>query len=226
MLSWREDHLALILSLYNYKASHWVGQPKGEQLHVLESKLQVREEFMFDALLQQNNALAINQYAHHKSSPYLMPRTCAGRVSPTLCDNEASLAIVIQNLAAIDVVVTTEHLGTQLSLQLKWHAPSVELDTSRHDNERQRAKQVLSSAMREKVTESSIFQQEQFVSDFAKRVAHARTAYAAGCLEYRSRGQPCPLVCQVNVSAHEQRLLTCALPVESAAQCLPIAGER
>ncbi len=239
-ISWRRDHLSLIVSLYNYKARS--EQKVGLLFHEREKELRkagVPDEYMFDELLRRNDAQAMF-IANTSSSNYLVPASCHHRdaSSPlnevrdrSLTGNarfeDARLAVMLQNLAAIDVVATTEYLDTQLSSQLQWHAPKAKFQSLGHSNANAmntstgaltRPIQLLSHSVRSALTRHPTFQREQWLCEFATRVAQARSAHAASCLEMHTR--PCPLSCLVNVSERELQLLTRKFPPNVSRNCL------
>lgn len=234
MVSWRESHISLILSMYSYKAAQRLA-PTGVYLREAEARLEragVAPESMFDSLLRQDDPVACG-IAQTRSSSFLLPRSC----SPTALNvseaalKEASLSIKLKNLAAINIVVVTDRLGVQLPVQLRWHAPWVKVPAEVHDNGRTRPAQNLSEGVRSRLARHAgqhdgqrcwrgrALEEEERLSGFAARVAEARTAHAAACLR-RSRSGPCPVACQINVSAAEEALLNRTIPTEWTASCL------
>ena len=83
-------------------------------------------------------------------------------------------------------------------------------------------------------------QQEQLLSSFAARVAAARSAHAAACMELHGeradcapgrshacvehRRKPCPVACKVNVSEREKALLERRFPQNVSVACLQRGG--
>jgi len=238
-VSWRRDHLSLILSLYNYKVRS--RQPMGLILQERESELRksgIMDAHMFDALLRRNDPGAMG-IANASSSLFLVPTSCyhTSHDPRALGDfrdhrtgaakmQEALHAVMLQNLVAIDVVAVTEDLDNQLLSQLRWHAPLARLAPIGHENANTNAKtgalsrpvQVLSSAVRSILAQHPTFQREEWLCDFAARVAYSRSAHAASCIKHHVR--LCPASCRINVSDKELQLLTRRFPANVSRLCL------
>lgn len=215
LVSWR-DPLSLVLSLYGYKASFAgnVGPAQHirevQYLRSAEAAMRVRgvaADAMFDTLLREGDSLAW-EYAHSSSSHFLLPLTC-------LVDKNSlsAKAIMLKNLARIQVVVMSERLSVQLQPQLRRHAPWLDTLMSGSCGEKKvnvahRKPQVLSENVSKRMMASSAFQWEVAVSAFAARVAEARTAQHDGS------------ACAIGVSSEEKMLLGLKLSPELEAACL------
>jgi len=188
---------------------------------------------MLDALLRRRDPV-VHSLANQSAGAYLIPLTCAAvrvgevgrwhRISADDID-----AIVLQNLARVDIVVDMEHLDVQFLPQLRWHAPWASLNRTAHRNgvPGGRDEQVLSRGTRAALEDFPPLRRDSMLHSFAARVARARAAHAASCTAWVTKrglgdatsscAQPthrcklaqsaCPSPCSIKVNPTEKALL-------------------
>ena len=259
LISWREP-LSLMTSLYNYKASYSGDAAPSSHMkqvhHLRAAELQLASRGvapgrMLDELLRRDDHVAW-AFANFTAAQYLIPTTCSNEEeesrlaadnahatdAPTDAPADMLAAIMLQNLAAIDIVVMSDRLDDQLAPQLKWHAPWLTARLSRstrlpHQNTARREAQVLSEEVMTRVTSSAHYKMDCMLADFAARVAQARTQHATSCHEIprvassqndfarNSSGEECSLrSCVIDVSPRELALLERDLVAQGHQSCV------